>query len=306
MAETTPIVVERHPDSGEGGVYLVQIHGDPIGRLINVIGEVTMGRDDDNDVVLDHSSVSRYHARVTRRDDRCWVEDLGSTNGTAVNEHLVIEQTTLYNGDRIRVGGVWFRCISGDRLEQRYHEEIHRLVVADGLTGLHNRRHFDDFLEREIARSSRRGTPLSVALIDIDHFKNVNDKLGHLVGDEVLRGVADRLSHRMRREELIARFGGEEFAVIYPDTTLNEAIDGCERLRQAVAAEPIVSGDERISVTVSIGVASTIGNKRIGEILSEADTRLYEAKSAGRNVVLPRPMPASPNDGALDSRDNST
>jgi len=284
---TTPFHEPAPADTGGGAVVLVQIYGSRIGRAINVIDAVTLGRDDDNDVVIDDASVSRHHARIVKGESDCMVEDLGSTNGTAINDVIVTGKSPLCNGDRLRVGGVWFRCIAGDRLEQNYHEEIHRLVVADGLTGLHNRRFFDDFLEREVARSARRGTPLSVALIDIDHFKAINDKHGHLAGDAVLRELANRLSREIRREELLARYGGEELAVVFPDTAFEDAIGACERLRDIVAGEPFPSRDGAIAVTISIGVACGAGAVEAESLLRIADENLYAAKEAGRNLVRP-------------------
>lgn len=287
--QTDRIVVGILPEGAAGDVFLVQIHGGRIGRLFTIRGELTLGRDELNSIVLDDQSVSRRHARIVVRDGRCLVEDLGSTNGTAVNEVTVHEPTPLVNGDRLRVGGIWFRCIAGDGLEQRYHEEIHRLVIADGLTGLYNRRYLDDFLDREMARSKRRRLPLSVALVDVDHFKAINDDLGHLAGDAVLRTLSERMSREVRREELLARYGGEEFAVVFPDTPLADAYAVCERLRENAASKPIPLAEGSVSVTISVGIATTTGQGDVASLLEDADARLYEAKDAGRNTVRPRP-----------------
>src|SRR5204862_137857 len=129
----------------------------------------------------------------------------------------------LRDADFLKIGAAIFKFLSGTGVEASYYEEIYRMTIVDGLTGAYNKRYFLEFLEREIARCARYRRPLSLLMFDIDHFKAINDKHGHLTGDYVLRELSRRLLARVRREELLARYGGEEFAAVLPETDLNGA-----------------------------------------------------------------------------------
>lgn len=155
-------------------------------------------------------------------------------------------------------------------------------AIRDGLTGLYNYRHFAERLEIELARAARYQKPLSLLVIDVDLFKQVNDAFGHLVGDEVLRSLAERLGAHTRDSDLLARYGGEEFAVVLPETDYEEAIRVAEKLRQAVADTPVamVGPDATpVSITISIGVATFPATAQAEHIVSQADQALYYAKS---------------------------
>ncbi|HRP98322.1 MAG TPA: diguanylate cyclase [Rhodocyclaceae bacterium] len=174
--------------------------------------------------------------------------------------------------------------------------ELTRLSAVDGLTGIANRRCFDDTLRREWRRAARRGAPLSLLLADIDHFKEYNDRYGHQRGDDCLKAVARELAARLNRpSDLVARYGGEEFAVILPETDADGAWRVAEALRRAIQASEIAhegSSTESL-VTISIGVAATVpagaDSTGMAALLRRADEALYEAKRGGRNrVVLAR------------------
>lgn len=168
------------------------------------------------------------------------------------------------------------------RILERDIEEMSELSITDPLTGLKNRRAFLDRLQEELARCARYGEPLAVALVDVDHFKRVNDAFGHTVGDAVLSQVADVLRHSVRTTDLVARFGGEEFVVLLPSTDTEGAHVLAERLRQAIEAEPW----DGATVTVSVGVAvTTAGTEHPDEFVAAADVAMYAAKQAGRNRV---------------------
>lgn len=168
-------------------------------------------------------------------------------------------------------------------------QELRRLTSLDGLTGITNRRHFDDTLNREWRRSMRQGAEFSVVMCDVDHFKEYNDRLGHQEGDDCLRKVAAALVAAMDRGgDLVARYGGEEFVAILPETSLAGAGIVAERMRDAVAALEIAHpGSPFGHVTISLGVASGVAMPETDprQLITAADRALYEAKHAGRNCV---------------------
>ena len=175
-------------------------------------------------------------------------------------------------------------------------EELTHMVRSDSLTGIANRRHFIARLEQECARQSRTAQPLCLAMIDADHFKKINDRYGHAMGDEVLVVIAERLRSHMRvPEDLPARLGGEEFAILFPDTDLEGAKTVCRRIQQSLAQTPFLSDGEKFHVTLSIGLVEASGVEGSGvegwgyaadELLSMADDKLYQAKALGRDTVV--------------------
>ncbi len=214
---------------------VLQIYGGTLGRRYEFDGrDYVIGRDPDNDISVDLTTVSRRHARLFKKDGEAWVEDLGSTNGTLVNDEPIDGPRQLHNGDQLRFGSSILKYIEGGNVEALYHEEIYRLMITDGLTGAATQRAFVEFLDRELLRAKRHGRPLSLVMLDIDHFKDVNDTHGHLAGDYVLRGVAAVVRGEVRGDELFARYGGEEFAVVLPETLLEDAARFCERVRAKV------------------------------------------------------------------------
>jgi diguanylate cyclase (GGDEF)-like protein len=288
LRETVSIPNNRNDDAETGESCLVQIHGGDLGKRYALRSEISAGRDDTNEIILDHDTVSRRHARFFYRDRNCYVLDLGSTNGTYVNDTRADRETALSNGDLVRLGGVVFKFFSGDNIEALYHDELYRMAVLDGLTDVHNKRSFLDFLEREVARCLRYGGNLSLALIDIDHFKQVNDTFGHPAGDFVLEQIARLIEERMRREALLARYGGEEFALVLPEIDLARARLFCERLRIQVEDHTFLFDGNEIKTTVSIGIAFLKRPMRPTDFIKAADKQLYLAKKRGRNRVEPR------------------
>src|SRR6185369_11574096 len=205
------------PQLSEDACLILIYGGSDLGKRFALTHDNTIGRDPSNDICVDMSFVSRQHARVTRRELRWFIEDLGSRNGTQINGVPVEGVTRLDNGDQIKIGGAIFKYIAGGNVETLFHEEIYRMTIFDGLTKVHNKRYMLDFLEREIARARRYSSPLSMAMLDIDHFKSLNDTHGHQAGDYVLERVASAIGAHVRREQLLARYGGEEFALVLPE-----------------------------------------------------------------------------------------
>lgn len=159
------------------------------------------------------------------------------------------------------------------------------LSLTDALTGLYNRRHFDNTVEREFLRSKRYGGDLTIAIIDIDFFKKINDTYGHLCGDYVLKEVAYLISDNFRKTDLVFRYGGEEFVALLTETSLESAEIPLERLRKKIENSDFIYAGQKINVTVSIGAA--INNaETVAEFLDNADKALYKAKNAGRNKLI--------------------
>jgi diguanylate cyclase (GGDEF)-like protein len=280
------------PRTGDpvGDAVLLSIYpaGPTMGRRFGLTGtEHFVGRLDDLDIPLEGEGLSRKHARFFR-DEYGWsVEDLGSTNGTFVND-VKAERQRLRDGDLIRFGVAICKFLAGDNIEAQYHEEVYRMTIQDGLTGVHNKRFLLEFLEREVAGAARRAAALSLIMVDIDHFKKINDTHGHLTGDAALKELCRRLRPRIRAADLFARYGGEEFAVVLPDTPLAGAIQFAEELRALVADEPFSDGDIRMPCTISLGVAQLDPAQpaRPEELIKRADENLYAAKRGGRNRVV--------------------
>ncbi len=175
--------------------------------------------------------------------------------------------------------------LTNERVESELHaahRDIEVLARTDSLTGLWNRRHFEDTLESEIVRAQRYGTPLSLLALDADHFKRVNDELGHHAGDAVLREIAQLIGTRIRRSDVLCRWGGEEFLVLVPGTGLRQAAVMAEKIRQAVAAHVVAQVG---AVTVSIGVGELLPGETAETWLRRVDAALYDAKQQGRNRV---------------------
>ncbi len=278
--------------SGDSANCLVHIYptNQSIGRRYPLgMDSLRLGRGDDNDIRIHDNSVSRRHAVIEPDSDGYLVLDLGSTNGTFVNDHQVTTPTALRDGNFLRVGNCIYKFLTGGNIEADYHEEIYRLTITDGLTNINNHRFLIDFLDRELARSIRHERPLSVLMLDLDRFKQVNDQHGHLCGDSVLRELSHRLKSFVRREDLFARYGGEEFAMVLVETNSNEASAAAERVRVAINNQPFRNDGIVLNLTVSIGVSTTIGGEdelTPAKLLKRADVNLYKAKNAGRNRVV--------------------
>jgi len=231
-------------------------------------------------------SISRAHARLEHQGSNVVIEDLGSTNGTYVNDRLIPKNQQLRSGDRFQVGAVHFKFLHERDVENAYHLAIYDLVMRDGLTEIFNKRKYDEEVEREVARASRYARPLTLVLLDIDHFKAVNDTYGHLCGDFVLKQVAERVRTALRQEQVFARVGGEEFVVLCPETDAEHGQQLAEKLRDRIAATPVEYAGFQVPVTCSFGVAQLGRSMRDGTALYEAaDRAMYDAKQGGRNAV---------------------
>jgi diguanylate cyclase (GGDEF)-like protein len=174
--------------------------------------------------------------------------------------------------------------------KERADEESSRLATTDPLTGVFNRRTFIELAEQELARAHRAGTPLTIMMLDLDHFKQVNDTCGHLVGDEVLVSFTRLIRDCIRRGDLVVRYGGEEFCVLLPSTTLAAATALAERIRTTCAAEPLTERAFKVTVSIGLTARPSTGVTRLNDLLARADEALYRAKDGGRNQVVALPL----------------
>lgn len=246
----------------------------------------TIGRGRDNDIVLPSDCVSRRHARLEHRSNGLFVTDLESTNGTFINDDTRASgEYRLNRGDQLKVGDTIFKFLSGSDVESQYHEIIFRMAVTDGLTNLSNRKQLDSLLADEIPRARRHSRDLSILMLDIDHFKLINDTHGHLTGDSVLRGLASIMQKRLRPNDKLGRYGGEEFCAILPETDLTSAVRIGEELRALIAAHAFVAEGKEVRITISIGAATLSGVMHAEGLYQSADAMLYQAKRTGRNRV---------------------
>lgn len=247
--------------------------------------EITIGRGRANQIYLNDEGLSRRHARISRRADGFYLEDLHSKNGTFCQRQRVREPRRLIDGDRITMGAnTVLRFTLQDSLEREASRQTVELTIRDPLTQLLNRRHLEDRLRGEFAYASRHGTRLHVLMVDLDHFKEVNDEHGHQAGDKVLRAVAAALERTLRVEDVIGRYGGEEFLVVARgiDTVGIEAL--ADRLRKVIEDLDVHWESKTLKITASIGVATVSTELDTPEkLVAAADEAMYRAKGEGRN-----------------------
>jgi diguanylate cyclase (GGDEF)-like protein len=290
----------RLHSSSDKHAYLLVLSGPQFGSIFPVATgtEVVLGRREDADIQIRDDGVSRRHVSVKVEGEGALVKDLDSANGTYVDGKRVPE-ARVRDGARIHVGAqTTLKFIWADELDAHYQMRLAEGAFQDPLTGLYNRRHLDDRLAAELAAAQRHGRPVSLLMIDIDHFKEVNDDHGHLAGDEALKMVAFVLRGAVRKEDVLARYGGEEFVVVARETVLEGAHALAERIRRAVERSHCAWQGRELGVTVSIGVTVSVGltefvqGRSERELLEAADRALYLAKQQGRNRVVALPMPA--------------
>ena len=268
---------------------LLRMDGVGAGQVVSV-GEApfTMGRHATNKLPIDDDSISRFHARFVCEGGEYFVEDLGSRNGTFIQGKR-ITRAAIKDDDWVQFGArVAFRFTLTDSRQEGLLRKLYESSTRDALTGAYNRRHFEDRLRAEIAFAVRHATDCALILLDLDHFKKVNDTYGHLAGDEVLRHLGTIANRALRTEDVFARFGGEEFAVILRGASTRGAGRLADRLRDALSQQHAVFEGQQIPVTLSAGCAalSCCAAPSSDEVVAVADKRLYAAKLAGRNRVV--------------------
>ncbi len=280
-------VIGDKPDEQPLSSCLVIISGANIGHQYKIkISQTMIGRSINADIQIDDDSASRDHAFIIRDDDGYRIRDNASKNGCFVND-VKVDDARIKDGDLLRIGKTIFKFMSRNNIEQAYHEELFKLAKVDGLTNVFNRRHFNTSLENEVDRARRYERELSLLMIDIDHFKNVNDSLGHRAGDYILKQLAEIFVSSSRRVDYVCRYGGEEFAIILPEVDIMGAYKFAVKLKDAVATHRFAFEQHQLYITISIGVSDVMESDQSAEDLIEAaDRRLYLAKERGRNRVI--------------------
>jgi diguanylate cyclase (GGDEF)-like protein len=258
--------------------------------------EVILGRAFEADVRVNDTKVSRQHAKINvrpaqnRSGSQYVLTDLSSRNGTYLNGRRITSEV-LTNGDKISLGEHILRFDLLDEIDREYQRQIHRLISHDDLTGLLSGRSFFSELRREAGRAKAESRPFCVLMMDLDHFKQVNDTYGHLTGSRTLEELAACIVKNMRTGDAAARFGGEEFAAFLLDAELPQAVVAAERIRVEVERNDFSvvrtgTPDEKHRITISIGVSSFPEDSRDPiELVEMADSALYRAKREGRNRV---------------------
>ena len=270
---------------------LLRMDGVHAGQVISLdASTVTMGRHPKNLIVVDDTGVSRFHAEIMVEGNSIHLLDKGARNGTLVQGARVSGSVELNDGDFIQLGPrVGFRFSLTDVKQERLLQRLYESSNRDALTGAYNRKHFDERLLSELAYAARNSSVISLILFDIDHFKKVNDTHGHAAGDAVLRHVAGITMTRLRTEDVFARIGGEEFAVLLRGVSLQGSVRLAERLRTSISAGATMFEGRSIPITISLGCAAMQPTSEIGPhdgLIRQADERLYRAKNAGRNRVI--------------------
>lgn len=251
--------------------------------------QIVVGRDESAELRLTDVTVSKRHARVMADEvGTITVEDLQSTNGTMINGKPTARRTLLRPGDHLEVGGVSLR-LDLLTLDELGHLDrvVHRLEAAnrDPLTGLLTRAFLDEELPQLIDRCRRGGLPLSCAFVDIDHFKDINDRFGHQIGDEVLVTLSRLIMLSVRDNDPTVRYGGEEVVVFLPGSSEHGAEDVANRIRRALNGHDWPRTAPGLRVTASMGVAEIAQDEDVKRWMKRADQALYDAKRAGRNRV---------------------
>lgn len=267
--------------------YLFFLAGPLLGKLFPLQEGITvLGRSPEADIVINDTRVSRTHFKIVVDGEKITAEDLGSTNGSFVNGERIKKQS-LEDDDKIQISpATIFKFSLADDDEKIAFDELYELGVIDPLTNVYNKRYFTDRLKEELSHSKRLSIELSLMMIDIDFFKNINDKYGHLAGDRVLGQLAKVLQAMTRHEDIVARYGGEEFAVVLRNTGEDGATLLAERIRNTIAGTPVSFEEEKISYTISIGVATLCQKyifETINDLIAAADKCLYYSKEHGRN-----------------------
>jgi diguanylate cyclase (GGDEF)-like protein len=280
--------IESDREQKRNLAYLVVLAGVSAGEMFKLqLDKTVCGRGPKCAVRLNDEGVSREHCQLVRDGEKIVLEDLGSTNGTFCNG-IRVDRRELADGDKIMVGSTTIlKFTYHDYLDEVFQRQMYESALRDGLTKVFNKKYFTDYLEKEFAYAARHGSPLALIFLDIDYFKRINDTHGHPAGDFVLSELSQLMATLVRTEDVLARFGGEEFTVLCRGTDLEGARIVADRLRRTVEAHTFSFGAKTIPVTISLGIAAIPDTAIVdhAQFLAASDKALYEAKRTGRNRV---------------------
>ena len=273
--------------SAKGSPYLTVSVGKDMGLMVPLEGTMSIGRNPESSIPLDDDLVSWHHCRVTNSDGRIILQDTNSRNGVFVDE-VRIEQCELDVGSNIQLGDTVMKLelLSEIDIEQR--QSLYNRANVDLLTGAYNRHYFQENARQELSLSKREHTSLKVVMLDIDHFKKINDKYGHLAGDYILREVANIIRNSIRDYDLLCRYGGEEFILLLRGAiSLADTEKLCERIRAQIEERYFEYRGITINLTISIGACyqDETRDMNIEDIILKADKALYQSKKRGRNRI---------------------
>jgi len=256
--------------------------------MFRIEKNMTIGRAQECDVTLDDEGVSRQHAQIEHSAGMINIVDLDSTNGIYFNGDR-FNRRQLNDGDKVQFGSATILKFSyQDSLEEAFLQNQYDAATKDGLTGIYNKKFFHEKLGAEFSYVLRHNEVTSLIMFDIDHFKKTNDLYGHLAGDQVLRELTQLVSEALRTEDLFARVGGEEFAILLRNTTEKRANVLAARIRRAVEVRDFFWEGVEVPVTISLGVATAVDGmyQKPNQFIRAADRFLYQAKEGGRNRVV--------------------
>jgi diguanylate cyclase (GGDEF)-like protein len=289
MDETITKPISKIVEQQSKNAYILFLKGHLLGKLCTVEkGKTIIGRSAQADIPLKDASVSREHSEIKIDGEKATIKDLGSTNGTFVNNKRIAKHV-LKDGDKIQISAsTVFKFILSDESEKVFHDELYRMGVMDPVTNIYNKRYFTERLKQEFSLAKRNKTELSLLMIDLDFFKKINDTYGHLAGDFILGKLSEVFSSMTRDEDIVARYGGEEFVVILPGSGEEGAVICAERIREKIAKTSFIFEGEEIKITVSVGIATLDENSLFGsyeDFVDAADNCLYRSKKSGRNCT---------------------
>ena len=248
---------------------------------------ILVGRSLKNNIPLEFQGISRNHFKVDETEAGHTVEDTGSRNGTYINNKRVLTPTLLKKGDIVKVGKIALKYIPKGDSERLTYDKLQHAANTDGMTGCFTKTYFNRSLDLQVKKSKLSGEPLSLIMLDLDHFKKLNDSFGHDAGDFVLKELAAIVrTNGVRDNDIFARFGGEEFMILLPKTNIKQAYEVAERIRALIEAHQFLYDSNRLPVTISVGIADYRKGVNTGlDLFKRVDNALYKSKDGGRNQV---------------------
>jgi len=249
--------------------------------------EYNLGRSINNEISLEFDGISRQHCKVIVGENSVILMDMGSKNGTYLNNNKIESKVNLKKGDIIKIGKIAFKFLPRGDTDRLTYDKLQKEANIDKWTGAYNKTYFNRALDQEVRKSKISGDPLSLIVLDLDLFKRVNDDYGHDAGDYVLKAMANIvLKSAIRGNDVFARYGGEEFCILLPGTNLKQSFVIAERLRVQIQDFKFIYDGTELPVTASIGVSDyRQGVNTPQDLFKRADKALYAAKDSGRNQV---------------------